>query len=586
MEDGHRPERSGAARRAPGKGKRSGWPLALGLLPCLLLTCANPRPPTGGPPDRTPPALEASTPEAGAVNVGAASVRLTFSEYVDEASFVRAFSISPTPEGRLVFKWRRRSVEIRFAEPLRQNTTYILTLDTNLRDAHNVALSQPITLAFSTGPEIDKGRIAGRVIDAKEGRAVAGFDVFAYAAPDSAAPAVLPENPDYRTQTDEDGRFAFAYLNEQPYFVIALQDRNRNRRPDATEPFAVPPRPVLHADTVRAAGEGPRWIAAVLDTVPPAPQRLRALSSRRLALRFSESVQLTTLDAAAWLLEDSLSGRPVAVRAVYLLPEDPRQVFLLADSLAAVPHRLRVAAAVTDSSGNLAGPDTLRVTPPAEADTLRLRFLGFVPAPTPPEATGPAVLPPAALPGVRFNQAVAAAHLAEIVAVQDTAGRALAFTPSSTDGTTYRLDLAPPLQPGQTVEVRLEGRRLGRPDTVFARRFQRVPERRLGALSGVVAAADTIGGIVVELYRTGEQAALRPYAAAQADASGAFIFRNLPEGAYRFRAFVDRNRNGRWDGGAILPYTPAEPLIWGTEAPAWRARWESALADTLRIPTP
>ncbi len=556
------------------------------VLALLLAACANPRPPTGGPPDQTPPALEASTPEAGAVNVSAASVQMTFSEYVDAASFARAFSINPPLEGRLVFKWRRRRVEIRFPEPLRENTTYILTLDTDLRDAHNVALKQPITLAFSTGPVINKGRIAGRVLDAGQGTGLSGFDVLAYAAPDSAAPAVLPERPDYRTQTDEGGQFAFAYLNEQPYFVVAVQDRNRNRRPDATEAFAVPPRPVLRADTVQTGAEDLRWLAAPLDTIPPALQRVRPLSSRRLALRFSESIQLTSRDTTGWLLQDSLAGRNVALRAVYLFPDDPRQVFWLTDSLAAVPHRLRVGATVTDSSGNRVLPDVLGFTPPAEADTLRLRFLGFAPQPTAPGGQGPSVLPPSVLPGVRFNQPLDEARLREIVAVQDTTGQALAFTAASADGTTYRLQQSPALQPGQTLQVRVDGRRLGAADTVFTQRFERISPRQLGDLSGTVTARDTSRVIVVELYVTGEQASARPYATTQADATGRFLFRDLPEHTYRFRAFVDHNGNGRWDVGTITPYRPAEPVAWATEAPSWRARWESALADTLRIPAP
>ena len=72
-------------------------PLSL-LITLLFIGCADPRPPTGGPRDQIPPTLETTTPEAGTVNVTASSVRLDFSEYVDQASFTRAFSINPAPE--------------------------------------------------------------------------------------------------------------------------------------------------------------------------------------------------------------------------------------------------------------------------------------------------------------------------------------------------------------------------------------------------------------------------------------------------------------------------------------------------------
>ena len=525
-----------------------------------------------------------TTPEAGAVNVAAEAVRLVFSEYVDQASFTRAFSINPTPEGQLRFKWSKRRVDVRFPEPLRENTTYVLTLDNNLRDARGVALKRPITFAFSTGPVINQGRLAGQVLDAVEGAGVAGFDVLAYAAPDSAALDSLPENPAYRTQTDDNGRFQFEYLSEQPYFVLAVQDRNRNRRPDANEAFAVPPHPAILADpdTTQNA-DTPRWLVTRIDTLAPALQRVRTPSNRRLLLRFSEAIQLASLSPDGWLLEDSLAAPPIAIQAVYRFPDDPQQVYLLTDSLADTPHAMRPDPTVTDSSGNAVLPDAIRFTPSTTPDTLQLRFLGFLPDDGATSDEGSHVLPPSVLPGVRFNEPVASAHLAGVVAAQDTSGQAVSFEATTPNGTTYRLGLTPALQPGQAVEIRVDGRALGGVDTVYTRTFQRISDRDLGSLSGLVAADDTSGALVVELYATDDPAAPRPYATTQADTTGAFSFSNLREGTYEFRAFVDRNGNGRWDGGQILPFRPAEPVVWTTEALTARPRWDSALEDTLRI---
>ena len=89
--------------------------------------------------------------------------------------------------------------------------------------------------------------------------------------------------------------------------------------------------------------------------------------------------------------------------------------------------------------------------------------------------------------------------------------------------------------------------------------------------------------IVVELYATDTPTAPRPYATTQPDTTGAFSFPDLKEGPYRFRAFVDRNGNGRWDGGQILPYRAPEPVFWTTEPLTARPRWDTALEDTLRI---
>ncbi|WP_457652904.1 Ig-like domain-containing protein [Rhodocaloribacter sp.] len=563
---------TGRGSRAPGRALRC----LAGLL--VLGACASPLPPTGGPPDRTPPAVVATEPPNGAVNVRAEKIEITFSEYVDQGSFARAFTLTPDFERLPEFSWHGKRVEIVFPEPLRENTTYILTLDNNLRDLHGVTLREPITLAFSTGPEINRGRLAGRVLEPWRGDGAPGLDVYAFPAPDEAAPDSLPERPAYRTQTGDDGRFLFEYMSEEPFFVIALRDRNRNRRPDVAEAFAVPPRPVLRPDTT-SVGDERRWLVTVRDTIPPELRQVRARSSRRLALRFSEAVRLARTDTAGWVLRDSVTGARPALRAVYMIPEDPRQVLVLTDSLAARTHTIRVAA-VVDSSGNPVRDGEMRFTPVAEADTFRLRFRGFDPDSLTDSPDG-ASLPPPLRPAVRFNQPVDSARFRAVVAVRDTTGRPLVFTRDTGDGVTYRL--APEPWPDTPFDVTVDGRALTGADTVFTRRFRRMGPDELGELSGYVTADDTTGALVVELYDAAGDART-PIRTTRPDAAGYFVFRELPGGGrYRLRAFVDRNGNGRWDGGFLLPYTPAEPLGWGGDLPPVRARWETVADDTLRV---
>ncbi|MDX1532309.1 MAG: hypothetical protein R3362_12335, partial [Rhodothermales bacterium] len=387
-----------------------------------------------------------------------------------------------------------------------------------------------------------------------------------------------PERPDYRTETDSQGAFAFSYLTEQPYYVIALADQNRNRRPDPQERFAAPPRPVVLADT--SAGAPLQWIATVLDTIPPEPQRVRALSRDRLVVRFSEPVRLADRSPGRWGLRDSLRDASVPVQAVYTLPETPQEVYLRTDVLRAEPHLLR-AAAVVDTSGNLAADDPLRFTPTASADTLRTRFLGFMPDTLGPNEAGAYRLLPRQQPGVRFNQPVGDALLQQAVAVRDTAGAALPFTARTSDGTAYRLLLEPPLAPGQTVEVAVAGNALGTADTVYTRRYERLPETALGARSGTVLLEGDGGTIVVELYPADRPDA--PYRQ-RLESSNQYLFEGLPEGRYRLRAFLDRDADTLWDGGLLAPYRAPEPVVWGSDSLTVRPRWELTAADTLLIP--
>jgi hypothetical protein len=64
-------------------------------------------------------------------------------------------------------------------------------------------------------------------------------------------------------------------------------------------------------------------------------------------------------------------------------------------------------------------------------------------------------------------------------------------------------------------------------------------------------------------------------------ASGDYVVNSLLPGRYRFEIWVDRNDNGRWDQGSLMPYKAAEPY---RVYPDWinvRARWETAEVDWI-----
>jgi hypothetical protein len=662
------------------------WTALVGL--AVVAGCANPVPPSGGPRDQTPPRIATSRPAAEATDVSRGrTVRIAFSEYVDRESLREALTVTPAPGGRLTFDWSRRSVEITFPERFRDNTTYLLTIDKALTDLRNVELEQPITLAFSTGAQIDQGRLAGRVVGNRRGQGREGVDVYAYAA--AAADSVrLPGAPLYRTQTGPEGTFQFEYLSEkQRYYVVALRDRNRNYRGGPLEAFAVPPRPALEArrgdstaaaapaaaaisappdsaarDTVsqsalvqdagardrtapagdgeertnERSGEAP-WIIGKRDRVPPRLTGALPISSRRVALRFSEPVRLRARQARRVALTDTTAAEggedasAVAVRTLYRRPDQEQRLALRTDSIRPAGHRVRLvppgeeapddslgrgwgAPVAVDTSGNAPErPAEATFTAADRPDTLKLRFRGFrksgPPLPTTSGDGRALALAPGQAPAVQFNQPPAVgtpsvsdtAAAAALVTARDTAtGAALPFRLDTDDGTTYRLAFDPPLAPDQVARLRVNARRFRAPlDTAYARLARRLPSDVLGGVSGAVsvtrdsAVTDSVMGdsvaaaVLVELYAAGEDgsagAGSEPLRTTRVDSSGGFVFRGLPEAPYRFRAFLDRDGDGEWDVGRLAPYRRAEPLAWSRRPVEARPRWETATEDTLRI---
>lgn len=559
------------------------FPIAHLLAAALAAACATPIRPSGGPADATPPALVAATPAEGATNVTADRLVMEFSEGVDEASVGQALTVTPAFDSRPAVRVRGRTVEIALPDSLRPQTTYVVTLGQGLRDLHGVTLAAPITLAFATGDRLDRGQIAGTVRDPRTNAGAGPLVVLAYRLPDGVTDSTttLPDPrtapPDYRTETTADGTFRLDYLRAGPFFVLALEDRNRNGQADAGEPFAVPLLPVTRAvepdaseadttaaavDTTAVVPDGAATVATLdlfvttLDTIPPAATRTRARSARRFAVRLDEPVGRPS----EVVLADSASGRALGVTAAWRLTEAPEEVFVLAEAPVTAPVRL--AFAVADSSGNRADV-RVTVAPSAAPDTAAVRFEGFLPPGG--AADSVALLRPDAAPGVRFSQPLDSLGLRTRVAVVGPDGP-LPFAVETDDRVSYRL-----LPEGRPTAFRVEVREPGRSDTLLTRRYARPGPDALGAILGRVEAGGE-APVLVEAYPESG-----PPFTARAGPEGTFALRDLPPGDYRLRLVLDPNANGRWDGGRLAPYAAPEPLRWLPEPVRVRARWETEL---------
>jgi hypothetical protein len=532
--------------------------------------------PSGGPASTVQPSVVSSTPAAGAVNVPLTSrIQIQLADWVDISSFNRALSITPDPEGRVEFNWRGRTVDIELPEPLSENATYILTLDTGVRTWRGVTLRDPITIAFSTGPVINRGALRGRVVGADRGRPVAGIDIYAYAAPDSAAPPSLDRRPDYRTQTGQDGTFRLEHLAEQPYYVVAVEDLNRNRRVDAGERRASPPTGVLMADTTDRVPERP-WVVPLEDPRPAELVRVRSLSDRRIAARFSRGVQLGDPDPGTWAL--SSTDGPVRIQHVYLHPDDPQRVTLVTDApLAEVEHTL-TPGEVVDSLGVPAVRSPVAFLPVATPDTARLRFEAFVEdAGTTDD--GHILVPPDAFPSLQFSEPATEYSIASMIRAERD-GLSRPFEVRTRDGVTMEIVPDPPLEPGSVLAISVSPPDA---DTTYVQVFQWMSDRDFGSLAGVVAPPDKTATVIVEVFRGEDR---HPVQRVTADSSGAFRAGQLPPHHYRVRAFADFDGSGRWSPGSVDPYLLPEPITWSSDTLRVRARWESVFPDTLRFAPP
>ncbi len=196
------------------------------LAQIILSGCANQQPPGGGEEDKIPPKVIIDGPNINTLNYRGNSISYEFDEYVDRRSFQDAFRISPQIKGDIEYDWSGKDVEVKFEKPFYKidpNKTFVVTVNTALKDLHGNSIARPVAFAFSTGDKIDKGSISGRVYGGR-GKNVS---VFAYRL-DRGNYDPTKDFADYQTETSPDGDYILTNMAPAAYRVIAVDDDDKN----------------------------------------------------------------------------------------------------------------------------------------------------------------------------------------------------------------------------------------------------------------------------------------------------------------------------------------------------------------------
>lgn len=305
-----------------GENYRSGslWrKAAIGGLAFLMAGCATPIQPTGGPADTTGPTVTETYPKTGTINFDGDYVEFDFSKFVNRGTFQQALSVDPDIGLQYKIDWGHKSVKVKFKNKLPDSTTVIFTLGTNFTDYHGNKMAKPFTLALSTGPTIDKGKIKGKVINAETGKGMKGQTILLYRQPYD-----LSKRASYIAETDTSGTFEFTYLKKSKYLAFWLEDRNRNKIWDRSIENAQPfdkQYVDLTNDTLGTLGN---IYIATIDTVSPSLQGIGVLSTNRLRLRFSENIKMS--DSTRIAVTDTLGNPFCEAVPLYI---DPKQQYLL-----------------------------------------------------------------------------------------------------------------------------------------------------------------------------------------------------------------------------------------------------------------
>ncbi|MGQ0702762.1 MAG: Ig-like domain-containing protein [Gemmatimonadales bacterium] len=377
------------------------------------------QPPPGGPEDRAPPEIVATSPDTLAAIPGFdGEVSFQFNEVISEGGspnfglgtgdLEKLVILSPTSAVPQV-RWRRTRITARPREDWQPNRAYRVELLPGVADLSGNRSEGRAVVTFTTGGPLPDWTLRGRVVSWANQRPVAVNGLV--------EAVLLPDSLAYRTMADSAGWFALGPIPRGEYLVFGAIDQNRDLRWDPREDF----------DSVRvAAGRdsvGEIW-AFRHDTIPARIAGTQVRDSLSIGITFSQSLnpyqRLPTDSVRVLLLPDSV---PLPVERI-LPPAEFDTLF-------------RPQPVIDTTPGGRARADSIRADSIARARADSIRADSIARARRAAEIR---------IPGAERQQPVGA----------DTAGRApLRTKPALFDRLVIRL--GEPLIPGRTYAVVVQG---------------------------------------------------------------------------------------------------------------------------------
>jgi uncharacterized protein (DUF2141 family) len=197
----------------------------------LLIRCARPGNPAGGPKDETPPEVVSEDPPNRTLNFNYTKATITFNEFILLKDPSKEIFISPPMKIRPEFKVAGKKIYMEFKEELKPNSTYTLNFGSSIIDFTE---SNPLVnyeYVFSTGNHIDSLSIPGKILNAFDHKPVESVVVMVYldendTIPLDSLPLRVP--PKSASKTTKDGSFRINNLSAGEYKLFALEDLNNN----------------------------------------------------------------------------------------------------------------------------------------------------------------------------------------------------------------------------------------------------------------------------------------------------------------------------------------------------------------------
>ena len=267
--------------------------VALIFVPLVLLdSCANIVKPTGGPKDSEGPEVDTVYPANKSLNFTGDKIVIHFNEFLKMGSYAQEVFISPIPQVRPDIYVKNKKLIIKFNEELLENTTYVITISTEVKDFNEGnKMDEPFVYAFSTGSVLDSMGFGGSVEDPWTGRPPQDMVLLLF--PEDSVPddSIFGKTPLYVTQPNENGYYNFQFIRPGKYRVYGVQDVDKNfGYNQVTEKIALAKDPRVDLGDTTAV-EPVKLFLFSPDDKAPEYRSARWISDQQLRVTFSEKIK-------------------------------------------------------------------------------------------------------------------------------------------------------------------------------------------------------------------------------------------------------------------------------------------------------
>jgi hypothetical protein len=494
-------------------------------------------------------------------------IEIFFSERMNESSVHNSIFISPPLEYETDWSGGDELI-LGLKDTLDFDCTYVITIGSGAMDMQKNRMADSYQFAFSTGEELNRGEIYGRVFDISDKDI---FYVYGYKIldPDSLNPTTV--KADFLSQPGPGGQFSLKYLPDGDYRIFVIEDQNKNLLLDlALERVGIPVRDVF-VDTSNSPVGPLNFRVTRIDTSRPEITGARAVDNRTVLLRINEIVKMLHIDGIS--IKDTLNEESLSIINLSRNKDEPKQFYLytalqdsgkgyrvfvpkLEDTTGNIQNRLQIADFTGSSLVDTTRFEVKRVEPTDSLQNAKLSSNIGLNFSIPVDTSG--------LSGgfICFNKD---SSLVEGLWTWKnfTQGQFIqegGFKPSEQYSFSLYSNYIKSLW-GDTLV-----------DSTYSRVFFTLSEDEFGFVSGIYRSTIPensnihIHLISVDRNKTTYQSIISEQTA--------FQFERVLEGRYKLGGFIDLDNNGKFSAGNLYPFAYSEPYIVTDDTLRVRKRWE------------